>query len=121
MKNCFLLFILLGCTQKYATYDLIQKVTFNKENYLRPTSLMEVVPNGNDSLESCFNQWLFFSNAQSDKESSVPFLVRSLCPHHEYLLDANFVESWWTILIFTRACVSIDSKCAALKKSMSNK
>lgn len=116
MKTMILLFALIGCTQKYSSYDLIRKVDFNKETYDRPTTVYEVIPVGNDNLEQCFNQWLFFSNAQTEKEMAVPYMVRSLCPKKDYLLNSNMVESWWTTIIFTRACVSIETMCAELKK-----
>lgn len=118
MRIYFLLFTLLGCTQKFTDYDLIRKVDFNKETYERPITLMQVSPVGKDHLESCFNQWLFFANAQRDKESSIPFLIRSLCPGHDFLMHAEMVESWWTTVIFTRACVSVETKCAEPRKQL---
>lgn len=117
MKTLLILFLITACTQKYADYDLIRKVDFNKETYERPITVMQVVPVGNDQLESCFNQWLFFSNAQKEKEDAIPYLVRSLCPGEDYLLSAEMVETWWTTLIFTRACVKVDTKCAETKKT----
>jgi hypothetical protein len=116
MKHYLILLTLIGCTQKYADYDLIRKVDFNQKAYERPITLMEVIPEGKDTLKSCFNQWLFFSNAETKKESSIPYLIRSLCPGHDYLLQSEMVETWWTTIIFTRACVEVETKCADLKK-----
>ena len=116
MKILLTLLILASCTQKYADYDLIKKVEFNKESYSRPITMTQVLPVGNDHLKACFNQWLFFSNAEKDKESSIPMLIRSLCPGQEYLLQAEMVESWWTTLLFTRSCVSVETKCAEARK-----
>jgi hypothetical protein len=98
-------------------YDLIRKVDFNKERYERPTTIMEVVPTGTDHLESCFNQWLFFSNADKERNEAIPYLVRSLCPGKDYLLDSAMVEQWWTTIFFTRACVSVETKCAEMRKN----
>lgn len=108
--------LLTGCTQKYADYDLIRKVDFNKETYERPILTTQVVPLGTDSLESCFNQWLFFSNAEKEKNESIPYIVRSLCPGKDYLLQAEMKEQWWTTIIFTRSCVSVETKCAEARK-----
>ena len=119
MKSYLLLLTLISCTQKYADYDLIRKVDFNKETYERPTTLMEVTPVGKDNLKSCFNQWLFFSNAAAEKDSSIPFLIRSLCPSHDYLLNAQMVETWWTTIVFTRSCVSVETSCADMRKPQS--
>ena len=111
-----IIFTLAGCTQKYASYDLIRKVDFNKQTYERPITLTQVAPVGTDHLEACFNQWLFFSNAEAEKESSVPMLIRSLCPGQEYLLQSEMKEVWWTTLLFTRSCVSVETKCAEARK-----
>jgi hypothetical protein len=117
MKKILLLFLVaLSCTRKYADYDLIHKVNFNKESFERPTPVTQIMPTGKDELESCFNQWLFFSNAEREKNDSIPFLVRSLCPGKDYLLDSKMVEQWWTTLIFTRSCVSVKTKCAEARK-----
>ena len=111
MKIIFLA-ILAACTQKYVDYDLIRKVDFQKESYQRPTTRMEVLPAGRDSLESCFNQWLFFSNAEKEKDQALPVMVRTLCPAQGYLMDTKMTETWWTTIIFTRACVEMETKCA---------
>ncbi len=116
MKNLLMLLALVSCTQKYASYDLIRKVDFNRETYERPITTMQVLPNGKDYLESCFGQWLFLSNAEKEKNEAIPYLIRSLCPGKDYLLDSDMVETWWTTIIYTRSCVRVDSKCAELKK-----
>lgn len=116
MKILSLLILLCACTQKYADYDLIRKVDFQKESYQRPVTLMEVLPVGKDELSSCFNQWLFFSNAEAQKNRAIPAMVRTLCPGENYLMATSLTETWWTTLIFTRACVDMETKCAAEKK-----
>lgn len=116
MKIFCLLFALVSCTQKYADYDLIRKVDFNKESYERPVTVMQVIPVSKDYLESCFGQWLFFSNAEKEKNEAIPFLIRSLCPGKDYLLNSKMVETWWTTIIYSRSCVRVDTKCAEIKK-----
>lgn len=116
MKIILLLLTLVACTRKYADYDLIRKVDFNKESYERPITVMQVLPTGKDNLDACFNQWLFFSNAEKEKNEAIPMLVRTLCPGKDYLLDSHMVEEWWTTIIFTRSCVSVETKCAELRK-----
>jgi hypothetical protein len=118
MKNFTLLILLfsMGCTRKYTGYDLIRKVDFQRESYQRPTTLMEVLPEGKDELDACFNQWLFFVNAEKEKEQAIPMIVRSLCPGQDYLLNAEMVEQWWTTLVFTRSCVTMKTSCGVLKK-----
>ena len=70
MKILILLILTISCTQKYAGYDLIRKIDFNKESFERPTSVYQVLPEGKDELKSCFNQFLFFSNAEKEKNSA---------------------------------------------------
>ncbi|HXH32435.1 MAG TPA: hypothetical protein VNJ01_16670 [Bacteriovoracaceae bacterium] len=117
MKILILLTLLAGCTRKYMDYDLIRKVDFQKETYERPIPLTKVTPVGKDDLKSCFNQWLFFSNAEKEKDKAIPFIVRSLCPGQEYLLQAQMQEQWWTTLVFTRSCVKVETKCADAMKA----
>lgn len=116
MKSLLVLAFLMGCTQKYADYDLIRKADFNRQSYERPVTRMEVLHSGKDQLNQCFNQWLFFSNAEKEKEESIPMLVRSLCPRESYLVDAKMTETWWTTIIFSRACVDIETSCAKEKE-----
>ncbi len=111
MKTILLLVLAWGCTQKYADYDLIRKVDFNKETFERPTPATQVLAQGNDELKECFNQWLFFSNAETQKNQRIPEFVRALCPGKDYLVKANFTEKWWTTLIFTQSCISIETLC----------
>lgn len=116
MNKLIILLALSGCTQKYADYDLIRKVDFHRESYQRPTTAMQVLPQGQDELGQCFNQWLFFSNAEKQKNDEIPHLVRLLCPGKDYLINAEFKERWWTTIFFTQSCVSIKTTCAELKK-----
>lgn len=111
-----MLLALFGCTQKYVGHDLIRKIDFNKQSYERPISVYEVLPEGKDELSSCFNQWLFFSNAEKEKNEAIPFMVKTLCPGKDYLLNTNMTETWWTTLIFTRSCVDMETSCAVQKK-----
>jgi hypothetical protein len=116
MKILALLFLSLSCTQKYADYDLIRKVDFQQQNYERPIPLTQVMPEGKDHLDACFNQWLFFSNAEKKKNDAIPMVIKSLCPGRDYLLNASMVETWWTTLVFTRSCVEVQTQCANTRK-----
>lgn len=116
MKILILLILTVSCTQKYADYDLIRKVDFNRASYERPITVYQVLPEGKDELKTCFNQWLFFSNAEKDKERAIPVMVKTLCPGKDYLMNTSMTETWWTTLIFTRACVEMDTRCAVPKK-----
>lgn len=116
MKNVLFLLFLTACTQKYVDYDLIRKVDFQKESYQRPVTIMQVLPSGKDQLKSCFNQLLFFSNAEKEKNEAIPFIVRSLCPGQDYLVNTEMTESWWTTLLFSRSCVKVNTLCGEVRK-----
>ena len=111
MKIFFLIILATACSQKYADYDLIRKVDFHKQSYERPIPATQVLAQGRDELKECFNQWLFFSNAEKQKDSRIPEFVRALCPGKEYLVEASFTERWWTTLIFSQSCIEIKTLC----------
>lgn len=116
MKNLIILLFALGCTQKYADFDLIRKVDFNKESYERPVPATQVITQGKDELGECFNQWLFFSNAEKQKNERIPEFVRALCPGKDYLVKSKMTETWWTTIVFTQACIDIKTLCGEVRK-----
>jgi hypothetical protein len=117
MKTLLLLLLVLGCTQKYADYDLIRKVDFNKTSYERPVPATQILAQGNDRMGECFNQWLFFSNAEKEKEQRIGEFVRALCPGKDYLVNASFTELWWTTILFTRSCIDIETLCGESRRN----
>jgi hypothetical protein len=117
MKHLFLLSLLWGCTQKYADYDLIRKVDFNKTSYERPVPATQVLAQGKDQIGECFNQWLFFSNAEKEKNMRADEFVRALCPGKDYLVNATFTELWWTTIIYTRSCIDIKTLCGESRRN----
>ena len=78
--------------------------------------MVEVLASGRDELDTCFNQWLFFSNAEKEKNKSISFIVRSLCPGKDFLVETEMTETWWTTLIFTRACVDMKTLCGEMRR-----
>jgi hypothetical protein len=116
MKKILLLILMTSCTQKYVDYDLIRKADFDKESYSRPVTLVDVLAQGRDELKSCFNQWLFFSNAEKNKERAIPLIVKSLCPGKDFLVNTEMTETWWTTIVFTRSCVDVKTLCGETNK-----
>lgn len=114
MKMILVLMFILGCTQKHVSYDVIRKVQFGHEKYQRPILTRPIIKDGHDSLKACFNQWFFSSNAEKRKDEAIPLVVRSLCPSHDYLLDTEIEETWWTTIIFTRSCAEVTTSCGKL-------
>ncbi len=120
MKILFLVLFVLGCTQKYVDYDLIRKVDFNKASYERPVPVTQILALGRDELQECFNQWLFFSNAENEKQQRIGEFVRALCPGKDYLVNTQMVETWWTTIIYTRSCIDIKTLCGELSSRQLN-
>lgn len=117
MKILILLVLAFGCTQKYADYDLIRKVDFNKESYERPVPSTQILAQGRDELSECFNQLLFFSNAEKQKEERIPEFIRALCPGKDYLVQTELKERWWTTILFTQSCIEIKTLCGNVRKA----
>lgn len=112
-----LLFFSLSCTRKYTSYDLVEKLDFQKSDYQVPAIVYPLAVTGRDELSSCHHQWLFFSNAEKMKNNAFDWMIKTLCPHQNYLKNVEVKESWWTLILFTRACVNVKAMCAELKKS----
>ncbi len=116
MKSlALLLLVLVGCTRKYVDYDVIHKLQFRENPEARPIAPV-MAKSLRDDVEECFNQWLFFSNAEKEKNRYLPALVQVLCPGSEYLLDTKITQQWWTTIIFTRACVEVQAHCPVKTK-----
>lgn len=100
----------VGCTRKYVDYDVVNKLEFQKDQQSRPVA--PVMRKGRpDKLGQCFNQWLFFSNADKERERYVPQMVQVLCPGSDWLLDSRMTTVWWTTIIFSRSCVEFTTHC----------
>lgn len=114
MKSLFLLlmlcFLFNSCTRKYADYDVINKLQYRENPNKRP--IAPVMAKGHeDKVRECFNQWLFMSNAEKEKDRYLPMLVQVLCPGSEWLVDTRITQDWWTTIIFSQACVEVRAHC----------
>jgi len=107
-----LFFTLLGCTQKYSSFPLIKKVDFDRETYTAPVMMKPIALSSKvDELSLCFSQWLFNSNAEKEKNDYLSSAIRNLCPGSDYLIDTDLKETWWTTILYTQACLSLNSRC----------
>ena len=112
--NLALIITTLGCTRKYAQYDVIHKLSFIKSPETRPVT-PSMKRAGTDSVKRCFDQWLFFSNAETEKDKYLPQLIQVLCPKTEWLMETQITQDWWTSIIFSQACVNVKTTCPLLK------
>lgn len=104
-------FIFIACTQKYSTYSVIQKETFRYGDEEHNPITKKMLPYGKDKQYVCHGQWLFMNNAQKEAERSVENLLHHTCKGKDYLLDAKLTNTWWTTIIYTRACIEIETSC----------
>ncbi len=103
-------FLVHSCTRKYADYDVINKLQYRENPNKRP--IAPVMAKGHeDKVRECFNQWLFMSNAEKEKDRYLPMLVQVLCPGSEWLVDTRITQDWWTTIIFSQACVEVRAHC----------
>lgn len=115
MKIVLLLALLVSCTHRYADYDSIHKTSFMQPILLTPPVNVVITPGQPDALGKCFNQFLFFSNAEKEKDTYLAESVRALCPRAEWLGTTRISSDWWTVLVFSRACIEIQTRCPAPK------
>jgi hypothetical protein len=109
---CLLTFFMMGCTQKYQTYNVIDKRTFDFKSDQGHNPVVPYMRKGKtDSQEFCEGQILFSKNAHAITQNSINSLVRFSCPNENYLLDAKLTEIWWTTIFYSRSCVKLESYC----------
>lgn len=112
MKLLILIMLFVGCTRKYQTYHTIEKASFkfndeSEQNYITP----KLVPGQKITKNFCAGQIFWMNNAKKETEFKVNDLVRYSCPENEYILNSKITESWWTTIIYSRACIQLETYC----------
>jgi hypothetical protein len=106
-----LLFCLsLACTRKYADLGVLHKPSLARGT--TAPAFPTLIAGAEDRLGACFNQFLFFSNADKEREQYQRNSLQALCPGKEWLMEAGVTSHWWTVLVFTRSCVELEARCA---------
>ncbi|MBJ00596.1 MAG: hypothetical protein CME67_05140 [Halobacteriovoraceae bacterium] len=116
MKILAIAILLAGCATKYQDYPHISKKDFeldgNKVVDNTPHEAPKNLLKGRaETEEFCESQILFNKNAHVITTNSLPALVRQSCPGSDYLLDATVTYNWWTVLVYSRSCVKVESFC----------
>jgi hypothetical protein len=110
MKILIMLLLLVGCTKKYQTYHTIKKNSFKfpeQQSLITP----KMYPGRKVSDEACVGQFFFNNNAKKESEEKLNSMVRYTCPKQEYLLNSKVTETWWTTIIYSRACIKLETFC----------
>ena len=102
--------VFVSCTKKYTHYAVIDKKNFEVEQ-TKPSKYPPMIKAKSEKEEFCQGQILFDKNAFSITESSIKALVNHSCPGSQYLLDAKLTKIWWTTLVYSRSCVTLESFC----------
>lgn len=113
MRNLILIFaisILASCTQKYQKYDVIHKASFKKDEGHNPIT-PRMMPANFEDREVCEGQIFFNKNAKDLTDKTLPRLIQYMCHDSDYLLNAKITETWWTTIIYSRSCVTIEASC----------
>ena len=104
------LFLFIGCSQKYIKYPVIEKRTFEGGQH-EPTNPPPMIKAKKEIESFCEGQIFFNKNAFKITEASVRSLVQHSCPGSPYLIDAKITKTWWTLLLYSRSCVELESYC----------
>ena len=114
MNKLFLISLVLltavSCSRKYQTFHVIKKddFLFGKEH--SPITPKQR-PGKKASFEYCKGQWLFSNNAVRDTHEYLNRMVRLTCEKDQTLLNSKVTETWWTTLIYSRACIELETHC----------
>tara|TARA_B100001971_G_scaffold84647_1_gene77990 strand:- start:96554 stop:96907 length:354 start_codon:yes stop_codon:yes gene_type:complete len=111
MKVILISLFLFGCSQKYTYYPVINKKNFNVEQTTPPKSVPPMIKAKAEVEEFCEGQIFFNKNAFNITESSIKALVQHSCPGSDYLIDAKLTKLWWTTIVYSRSCVTLESYC----------
>ena len=110
MKYIIILLLLTACTQKYQTYHVIDKHSFDKENYQAPIT-PKLLPAKKARASHCEGQIFWYSNAKKQTDRYLSRLVETICPDKKYLVNTRLTETWWTTIIYSKSCVEIETYC----------
>lgn len=104
-----------GCSRKYETFSIIKKKDFLFGNEHSPIA-PKMYPGKKQVGEFCTGQWLFTNNAVRDTHEHLNRMVRFTCPKDDYLLNSTVTQLWWTTLIYSRACIELETYCPRSRK-----
>lgn len=113
MNNILWIILVLlfsSCTKKYQTLDAIKKSNYRFNQTHNPIT-PKLYPGRKEIMEYCTGQFLFFSNAKKDTEKELLNLIRYSCPQKDYLVNSKITEIWWTTLVYSRACIQLETYC----------
>src|SRR5690606_36916984 len=102
--------LLASCSHKYQTFEVIEKRSFlfgNEHNPVTP----KLYPGRKEVAQWCQGQWFFSNNAVRDTLEYLNRVVRLTCNNKDYLLNSTVTETCWTALVYSRACIEIETFC----------
>lgn len=111
-KIILISFILIAasCSRKFQTFHTIEKSTFLFGQEHSPIA-HRLQPGQKQTREFCNGQWLFSNNAVRDTQEQLNRVVRYTCDKDKYLINSVVTETWWTTLIYSRACIEFETHC----------
>ena len=111
MKYLILL-TLLGCSQKYQTYQVVDKYDYKIDEYEAPIS-PKLLKKRKISKTICSSQIFFNQNAEKLSKRSLERVVQTLCPEGRFISDARLTEDWWTVIAYSRSCMTFEGYCSS--------
>ena len=106
-----LLLALLGCSQKYQTYHVIDKYNYKIDDYDSPIT-PKLLKTKRVSKTICTGQIFFNRNAEKQTKRTVEEVVKNLCSQGRFISDAKLTEQWWTLIAYSRSCITFEGYCS---------
>lgn len=102
--------LLASCASKYEVHNTLDKRSF-KLGEVNKVMTPRAIKGKKEESSFCAGQFLFMSNAKKETDRKIPALLTRTCPKKVFLLDAKVTETWWTTIIYSRSCVTIEAYC----------
>jgi len=116
MKIVFILSLLLiSCTHRKYQFAQIDhdKFIFDHHHPVVKESKIhgKLLETKMHNKSFCSDQFLFFNNAAKEVEQlSIEYMKRK-CLKQGLSIDNQLSYTWWTIILYSRSCISIKFKC----------
>src|SRR5690606_20232843 len=80
MLKFILLFnlFLISCTQKYAEYDVLHKLSYAQEASRKKVVTPMLSKGSKDKLSECFDKWFISSNEEVEKNKNLPHIIQAI-------------------------------------------
>lgn len=108
--------LLTSCSQKYQTYHVVDKYNYKIDDYDAPIT-SKLLPRTKVSKTICSDQIFFNRNAEKISKRQMEQVVQNLCPDGRFIINAKLTEDWWTVIAYSRSCMTFEGYCSLPRKN----